>query len=39
MQSQLEKEQIKLKRLYNLYADGNDTVLEMIKELEAQIKE
>lgn len=39
MQSQLEKEQIKLKRLYNLYADGNDTVLEMIKELESQIKE
>ena len=39
MQSQLDKEQIKLKRLYNLYADGNDTVLEMIKELESQIKE
>lgn len=39
MQSQLEKEQIKLKRLYNLYADGNNTVLEMIKELETQIKE
>lgn len=39
MQSQLDKEQTKLKRLYNLYADGNDTVLSMIKELEAQIKE
>ena len=39
MQSQLEKEQTKLKRLYGLYADGNDTVLSMIKELEAQIKE
>lgn len=39
MQSQLEKEQIKLKRLYSLYADGNDTVLEMIKELEKQIKD
>lgn len=31
MQSQLEKEKVKLKRLYELYADGNDTVLEMIK--------
>lgn len=39
MQSQLEKERAKLKRLYGLYADGNDTVLSMIKELEAQIKE
>lgn len=39
MQSQLEKEQTKLKRLYGLYADGNDTVLSMIKELEVQIKE
>ena len=29
MQSQLDKEQTKLKRLYSLYADGNDTVLEM----------
>lgn len=38
MQSQLEKEQTKLKRLYGLYADGNDTVLSMIKELETQIK-
>lgn len=38
MQSQLEKEQTKLKRLYGLYADGNDTVLGMIKDLEAQIK-
>lgn len=39
MQSQLDKEKTKLKRLYELYADGNDTVLSMIKELEAQIKE
>lgn len=39
MQLQLEKEQTKLKRLYGLYADGNDTVLSMIKELETQIKE
>mgnify|MGYP000009353301 FL=1 len=38
MQSQLDKEQTKLKRLYNLYADGNDTVLEMIKESESLIK-
>lgn len=38
MQSQLDKEQTKLKRLYSLYADGNDTVLEMIKESEALIK-
>lgn len=37
MQSQLDKEQAKLKRLYCLYADGNDTVLSMIKELEANI--
>ena len=37
MQSQLEREQTKLKRLYSLYADGNDTVLEMIKDLESQI--
>ena len=36
--SQLDKEQIKLKRLYNLYADGNDTVLEMIKESESLVK-
>lgn len=38
MWSQLEKEETKLKRLYNLYAEGNDTVLEVIKELETQIK-
>lgn len=37
MQSQLDKEQTKLKRLYGLYADGNDTVLSMIKELEGNI--
>lgn len=39
MYSQLEKEKIKLKRLYNLYADGNDAVLEMIRELENKINE
>lgn len=37
MESQLDKEKVKLKRLYSLYADGNDTVLEMIKELELKI--
>lgn len=37
MQSQLDKEHTKLKRLYGLYADGNDTVLSMIKELEGNI--
>lgn len=39
MQSQLEKEKAKLKRLYILYADGNDTVLEMIKSNEKSIAE
>lgn len=35
----LQKEQDKLKRLYELYAEGNDTVLEMIKEKESRIVE
>ena len=39
MQSQLDKEKTKLKRLYSLYADGNDTVLEMIKDCEKSISE
>ena len=39
MLSQLEKEKLKLKRLYELYADGNDTVLEMIKSQETKIIE
>lgn len=39
MQSQFEKEQVKLKRLYVLYSDGNDTVLEMIKSTEKSISE
>lgn len=39
MRSQLDKEKIKLKRLYSLYADGNDTVLEMIKDCEDTISE
>ncbi len=37
LQGQLEKEQTRLKRLYDLYADGNDTVLEMIKSCEEKI--
>lgn len=39
MQSQLNKQQNKLKRLYNLYAEGNDTVIEMISDLEHEINE
>ncbi len=39
MQSQLDKEKIKLKRLYSLYVDGNDTVLEMIRDCEKSISE
>lgn len=39
MQSQLDKEKTKLKRLYGLYADGNDTVLEMIRDCEKSISE
>ena len=38
MQSQLDKEKSKLKRLYELYADGNDTVLDMIKDQESKVK-
>lgn len=37
MGSQLDKEKNKLKRLYGLYADGNDMVIEMIKDLEENI--
>lgn len=29
----------KLKRLYNIYADGNDTVVDMISELEKEVKD
>lgn len=39
MQSQIEKEKNKLKRLYGLYAEGNDTVLEMIRDCETSIYE
>lgn len=39
LQSQLEKEQSKRKRLYGLYAEGNDDVIGMIKEIEQTIEE
>lgn len=39
MQEQYEKENTRLKRLYELYADGNDTVLEMIKGLESKLSD
>nr|DAG23595.1 MAG TPA: integrase serine recombinase [Bacteriophage sp.] len=37
--NQLEKQKAKLKRLYILYAEGNDMVLDMIKTLETEIRE
>ena len=37
--NQLEKQKAKLKRLYTLYAEGNDMVLDMIKTLETEIRE
>lgn len=39
LQGQLEKEQTKRKRLYNLYAEGNDDVIGMIKEIEKVIED
>ena len=39
LQGQLEKEQTKRKRLYNLYAEGNDDVISMIKEIEKAIED
>lgn len=39
LQKQYDKEKTKLKRLYSLYADGNDTVLEMIQESESKLSE
>lgn len=39
LQGQLEKEQTKRKRLYNLYAEGNDDVISMIKEIEKVIED
>ncbi len=35
----IEQEKGRLKRLYEVYSDGNDTVIEMIKEKESRIKE
>lgn len=37
--AQVGKEQKRLKRLYELYADGNDTILDMIKECENKLTE
>lgn len=39
LNKQFEKEKTKLKRLYVLYAEGNDTVLEMIRETESSVEE
>lgn len=36
MRSQLSRIQFKLKRLYGIYAEGNDTVLAMIRETEQE---
>lgn len=35
----LDKERSKLKRLYALYADGNDTVISMIRDQESTVKQ
>lgn len=35
---QLAREENRLKRLYELYADGNDTVIQMIHDKEAEIR-
>lgn len=37
--NQVEKESNKLKRLYELYAEGNDTVIDMIKKQETRVYE
>lgn len=37
LESQRDKEKVKLKRLYELYSEGNDTVISMIKEKETEI--
>ena len=39
LNKQLDGIKSKLKRLYGIYADGNDTVVEMISELESKAKE
>ena len=39
LNKQLDGVKSKLKRLYGIYADGNDTVVEMISELESKAKD
>lgn len=39
LNKQLDGVKSRLKRLYGIYADGNDTVVEMISELESKAKE
>ena len=39
LQKQIESLNTKLKRLYNLYAEGNDMIVETINDLENQKKE
>ena len=39
LEKQLESLKTKLKRLYTLYSDGNDTVLDLIEELNEEEKE
>ena len=39
LNKQLDGIKSKLKRLYGIYADGNDTVVDMISELESKAKE
>lgn len=38
IENRIEKESSKLKRLYSLYAEGNDTVLDMVKKQEHDIE-
>ena len=38
LEKQLENVKSKLKRLYGIYADGNDTVVEMITDYEKEIE-
>ena len=39
LRQQIDNLNGKLKRMYNLYADGNDTIIETINELEKQKKD
>lgn len=38
LENQLDKQQSKLKRLYNLYAEGNDTIIQLISDTEHEIE-